>query len=557
MSQVVNLRLQDPKGEKRIALPTRLVAAIFFLSVLPTILNWLGVDFSAVRTPGDANAGEALLIQRLEILEQVSAGEFIHALLEWSAFCIALFTAIFAYTNYTMTRDVATPVIGTALFFSGMIDAFRTLAAARLIPTVVDLDHFIPFTWAISRTINAIFLIAGMLPFVWASRPGRVKRVDTGPRFIVLAAIMFGLMAYSIIHICAVLPQLPETVFPKSNFAYRPWDLIPLSMFLLAGASVFPRFHRLQPNLFSHAVMVSVIPSSAAQFHAAFGSTMLYDNHFNISLYLKVIANLVPMAGLILDYSRAYRNEVTLRLTEEKLRVARDVQQGLLPKHAPVVPGFDLAGISAPAEAVGGDYFDFLPMSDGSLGIIVADVSGHEIGGSILMAQTRAYLRALAQTRADVSGILTRLNRFLIEDVQNKWFVTLFFARLNAKENTFSYAAAGHAGYVCRADGTVETLAATSTPLGLIESERIQFAPDQSLAVGDILLMLTDGIVEARSPGGEYFGLDRVTEVVARRRDRSAEEIVNSIMAAVQNFSGRSVQLDDVTVVALRRMSTA
>ncbi|MGE3314403.1 MAG: PP2C family protein-serine/threonine phosphatase, partial [Planctomycetaceae bacterium] len=363
MSQVVNVRLGEPSGDKRVALPGRLVTAVLLLSVLPAFLNLLGFDFTTIDAPIPAEANEVLLIHRLEVLEEVSRAEFIHTLLEWSAFCVAIFTAVFAYTNYSVTRDVATPVIGTALFFSGMIDGFRTLAAARLIPTVVDLDHFIPFTWMISRTINAIFLIAGMLPFVWSSRFGRVRRVETGPRFIVLSAILFGLMAYSIIHICAVLPTLPETVFPKSRFAFRPWDLLPLFMYLFAGAVIFPKFHRREPSLFSHAIMVSVIPSAAAQLHAAFGSTALYDNHFNISLYLKIIANLVPMAGLILDYSRAYQNEVTLRLTEEKLRVARDVQQGLLPKRAPVVPGFDLAGLSAPAEAVGGDYYDFLPMS--------------------------------------------------------------------------------------------------------------------------------------------------------------------------------------------------
>lgn len=565
MSQVVNVRLADLNEVQRVALPTRLVVAVFVLSVLPTVLNLCGFDFSVVDDAQIANEaspdvevepldrGEPLLIHRIERLEMVSEGEFINTLLEWSAFCVAIFTAVFAYTNYSVTRDVATPVIGTALFFSGMIDAFRTLAADRLIPTVVDLDHFIPFTWAISRTINAIFLIAGMLPFVWTSRFGRVRRVETGPRFIVLSGILFGLMAYAIIHICAVLPTLPQTVFPKSHFAYRPWDLIPLFLYLFAGAVIFPRFHRRQPSVFSHAIMVSVIPNAAAQLHAAFGSMALYDNHFNISLYLKIIANLVPMAGLILDYTRAYQNEVTLRLTEEKLRVARDVQLGLLPKVGPTVSGFDLAGLSFPAEAVGGDYYDYLPMSDGCMGIVVADVSGHEIGGSILMAQTRAYLRALAQTRADVSSMLTRLNRFLIEDVQNKWFVTLFFARLNAKDKTFSYAAAGHAAYLCLADGKVETLAATSTPLGLVESDKIHFAPDRALNEGDILLMLTDGIPEARSAAGEYFGMDRVTEVVARRRDRPASEIVNAIIAAVQNFSGRTAQLDDITVVAVKR----
>jgi len=535
-----------------IALPRWLVASILGLSVLPVLLNLLGVSFS-LRSPPVPSDGDPLLIHQLAVLQEVSRGEFIHSILEWSAFCVALFTAIFAYTHYYVTRDIATPVIGTALFFAGMIDAFRTLAADRVIPTVVDLDQFIPFTWAISRTINAVFLIAGMAPFVWRMPVGKVKPDERGPRFIVLAAILFGLMAYSIIHICAVLPALPQAVYRGAHTVHRPWDLIPLFLYLFAGAVVFPRFHRLQPSLFSHAILVSVIPFAAAQLHAVFGSVELYDNDFNISLYLKLVANLVPMTGLLLDYSRAYRNEVTLRLTAEKLRVAREVQLGLLPRKAPSVGGFDIAGVSFPAEAVGGDYFDYLPMSDGCIGVVVADVSGHEIGGSILMAQTRAYLRALAQTRADVSGILTRLNRFLLEDVQNKWFVTLFFTRLNSKTHSFSYAAAGHAAYLCRQCGSVETLEPTTTPLGLAESDKIQFVPEATLEPGDVLLMLTDGIPEARSPAGEFFGMDRITRIVDENRKRSAQIIVDDVLAAVEKFTGPRSLIDDVTIVVVKR----
>ncbi len=556
MVEAPNVR---PSGDfanaQRVALPRSVVATILILTALPLLLNLLGVSFSAVKAPTENLDDEVLFVHQLEVLQEVTKGEFIHSLLEWSAFSVALFTAVLAYTHYHVARDVATPVIGTALFFSGMVDAFRTLAADRVIPTIVDLDQFVPFTWAISRTINVVFLIAGMAPFVWKKLPGRLRPRDTGLRFILLSSVLYGLIAYAIIHVCAVAPSLPKAIYPQAKAAYRPWDLGPLFLYLFAGVAVFPRFNRFQPSLFSHAIMLSVIPSVAAQMHAAFLSRQLYDNDFNISLYLKIVANVVPMAGLILDYTRAYRNEVTLQLTEEKLRVARNVQLGLLPQSAPSVAGFDIAGASLPAEAVGGDYYDYLPMSDGCLGVVVADVSGHEIGGAILMAQTRAYLRALAQTRADIGGILNRLNRFLLEDVQHKWFVTLFFARLNPKASSFSYAAAGHAGYFYSHDAADETLIATTTPLGIDETERIQFAPERPMEAGDVLLLLTDGIPDARSASGKYLGMERVAEIVKENRQRTSREIVGKVIEAVKDFSGNGVLFDDVTVVVVKRLA--
>ncbi|MCA9099489.1 MAG: SpoIIE family protein phosphatase, partial [Planctomycetaceae bacterium] len=162
--------------------------------------------------------------------------------------------------------------------------------------------------------------------------------------------------------------------------------------------------------------------------HAAFGSTQLFDNHFNISNYQKILAYLVPLVGLLLEYTRAYQAEVSLRATEEQFRVAKGVQRDLLPRSSPEIPGFDIAGVSIPAEMVGGDYFDFIPMKDDCLGIVVADVSGHDLGASIFMGQTRAYLRALAQLKNSVPEVMHDLNQFLMEDARDQRFVTIVLA---------------------------------------------------------------------------------------------------------------------------------
>jgi hypothetical protein len=540
---------------QKTTLPGKFVWVVLFLCILPGLLNLMGVDFGVrggINGPPQAwkYAENVLDVQRQ------FKGEFVHTILEWSAFCIALCTVVFAFTHYFATGNVTTPVVGTALFFSGMIDAFHTLASNGLIEIVADRRDFIVFTWAISRTFNVFILIAGTAPFLARSRSTMTRSKPGNIRLILKTGLLCGISAYAIMHICAVLPQLPRTVFPKALVS-RPWDAIPLVLYLLAGGIIFPRFHRLHPSLFSHGLIVSVIPHVVAQFYAAFGSTQLYDNQFNIAYFLKILAYLVPLVGLILDYTRAYTIEVALRTTEDKLRVARNVQQGLLPKTAPVLDGFDLAGSSFPAEAVGGDYFDFVPMQNGQMGIVVADVSGHEIGASILMAETRAYIRALAQTHTDVGPIMSDLNRFLAEDVQSRWFVSMFLARLDPRAATFVFAACGHEGYLFGSSGNVRTLESTSPPLGVLEDSVIACGPQTTLEPGAILLLVTDGIVETNAPDGQQFGLERVFAVVNRNRERTAREIVDALDKAAANFRWDGPQVDDLTIVVLKRNTAA
>src|SRR5436309_1624416 len=153
--------------------------------------------------------------------------------------------------------------------------------------------------------------------------------------------------------------------------------------------------------------------------------------------------------GFIRDITVRKRAEREIRESQEQFRVARERQQRLFPKCAPVLEGFDIAGATYPAEATGGDYFDYLPMLNDRLGIIVADVTGHGVGPALLMAETRAYLRVLTGRREDVGEILTRANGVLAEDVGQERFITLFMARLDPRTRSLNYASAGHpTGYV-------------------------------------------------------------------------------------------------------------
>ncbi len=258
--------------------------------------------------------------------------------------------------------------------------------------------------------------------------------------------------------------------------------------------------------------------------------------------------------AFIRDITARKQAEEELRQTHEQFRVAREIQQRLFPKTAPQLPGFDIAGVSHPAEATGGDYFDYIPMLHGRLGIVVGDVTGHGIGPALLMAETRAYLRILARNRDDVGDILTRANRVLAEDVGSERFVTLFLAQIDVERRTLCYASAGHPpAYVLGGDGALRAeLKRTGIPLG-IDLETVYSAPTTiELKAGDTLVFLTDGIEETLSPQNEFFGGKRVLEVLQKHRHLPAAAMVDALRHAVREFAEGTPQLDDFTAIVMK-----
>lgn len=258
--------------------------------------------------------------------------------------------------------------------------------------------------------------------------------------------------------------------------------------------------------------------------------------------------------AFIRDVSERKKAEEELRENEEQFRVARDIQQRLFPKAPPALPGFDIGGASYPAEATGGDYFDFLPMLNGGWGIVVGDVTGHGVGPALLMAETRAYLRLLAQNRDDVGEILTRANQVLAEDVGYERFVTLLFARLDPATRTLNYASAGHPpAYVLDPAGQVRgRLTRTNIPLGIKPNTVYHSTASSLLQPGEVVLFLTDGIEEAMSPDETLFGVERALQIVHENRNQPARQIVDILYQVIQNFAGQAPLTDDFTAVVLK-----
>ncbi|WP_341526937.1 ATP-binding protein [Nostoc sp. UHCC 0302] len=285
-------------------LPKQLIWAVWLICVLPFTLNLLGVNFGSAQVPLNLEGVSGKANEVTEVIYHTLAGSFIHTILEWSAFCAAIFTVILAFAHFSIKYDVTTPIIGVTLLCAGLMDAFHTLAADRLIEVVADNRNLVPFTWALCRLCNVLLTIIGVSIFL----AGKSKQWRGNLGFVILVSLGFGLLCYSIIHACASNQVLPQTIFPKS-FVTRPWDIFPLILFLLAGILIYPRFYRKYPSLFSHGLIISSIPNAATQIHMAFGSTALFDNHFNIAHFLKIIAYLVPLAGLILDYIHTHRQQ--------------------------------------------------------------------------------------------------------------------------------------------------------------------------------------------------------------------------------------------------------
>jgi len=259
-----------------------------------------------------------------------------------------------------------------------------------------------------------------------------------------------------------------------------------------------------------------------------------------------------------LQRARRRRARRAAQATREELRIAREIQQKLFPA-APCVEGFDIGGASYPAALTGGDYFDFIPLPDGALGIVVGDVSGHGFGPALLMASTRAYLRGLAQTYVDPTEILTRANRVLADDTGGEPYVTLLFARLDPRTGSLVYASAGHpTGYVASAAGAVkERLESTAIPLGLYPDADFSSSGAVALEPGDSVLLLTDGILEARAPNGALFGEKRALDTLRVYRSDPARQLVDNLYHTVRAFTQNRPQHDDITAVSIKAQADA
>ena len=235
-----------------------------------------------------------------------------------------------------------------------------------------------------------------------------------------------------------------------------------------------------------------------------------------------------------------------------QLQLARSIQQRFYPA-PPALPGFDIGADAHPADETGGDYFDFIPLADGSIMIAVGDVKGHGFGAALIMGITRAYLRCFAAMQWELDEIMARLNRMLLDDLEHGHFVTLALARLDSTRRSLSYASAGHVpGFVLLESGEVKCeLGSTGPPLALFSHNTFNVQKDIGLDPGEIVVLLTDGITEAPTPEGDQFGTERVLDYIRSHRRQPAQQIANGLYHAVRTYVKNDPQEDDITSVVI------
>ena len=236
---------------------------------------------------------------------------------------------------------------------------------------------------------------------------------------------------------------------------------------------------------------------------------------------------------------------------EQEMRIARLIQQTLLPKELPELPGWQIASYYQPARAVGGDFYDFLYFEDGRMGIVIGDVTDKGVPAALVMATTRSILRSTAHASISPGKVLEQTNDLLHPDIPPKMFVTCLYAILDPISGHLEYANAGHDLPHWRHNGEVTALRATGMPLGLMP-EMFYEEKEVTLSAGDSVLFYSDGLVEAHNPQREMFGFPRLARLLAEK-DHGTPAI-DYLLAELAEFTGEGwEQEDDVTLVTLRR----
>jgi sigma-B regulation protein RsbU (phosphoserine phosphatase) len=238
-----------------------------------------------------------------------------------------------------------------------------------------------------------------------------------------------------------------------------------------------------------------------------------------------------------------------LEIQDQELQRAREIQESLLPKEIPQLPGFEVASAWQPARAVGGDYFDVLKLGDNRLAICIADVAGKGVPAALLMANVQASLRASVRDLDSPARVCSIVNRMLCESIAGDKFVTFFCGVLDAGTRTFRYCNAGHPYPILVSSGVVRTLEQGGAVLGVFPAWTYQDS-SLDLSSGDRLLLLTDGITEAEGPNGEEFGMEKVAAFAEAHAANSAARMNQQLLAQVTEFCGAQFR-DDATLLVL------
>lgn len=258
-------------------------------------------------------------------------------------------------------------------------------------------------------------------------------------------------------------------------------------------------------------------------------------------------------------FREAQKSVVEQERIQKEMQVAQEIQHTLLPKKVPKVSGYDIASLYRAAKEVGGDYFDFINVDDDTLGVVVADVSGKGVPGSLVMTIIRTALRMEARGSLSAADVMARMNDFVTEDMKKGMFVTIFYVILDSKNRIISYSSAGHNPMILYRAESDETffLNPRGFPVGIslpdsglfrrsIDVEKIKLKKD------DMLIIYTDGVTEAMNETREQYGEERLINLIKEYGRQSPQEFIDRLNENIKEFTGEYPQNDDITVVAIK-----
>lgn len=272
---------------------------------------------------------------------------------------------------------------------------------------------------------------------------------------------------------------------------------------------------------------------------------------------LTTLETLAQHAATSIDNALLYRALAEQERFAQEMKWAREIQQSLLPREVPRVPGYEVYGVSVPALEVGGDYFDYVPVAAGCWDFVIGDVSGKGVPAALIMSIVRSLIHTYVEFSTSPREVVSRVNRSLSPDLESEMFVTLAAFSLDPSRHRLRVVRAGHEPVVVvRSSGDVVRLQPAGTAIGLAGVAGFEGSlAEQEFVVQphDTILMYTDGVTEAQNADREEFGYDRIEELARRHAGGTARELVQAILQAVTEFAQGRPQHDDITLVVVRR----
>lgn len=298
------------------------------------------------------------------------------------------------------------------------------------------------------------------------------------------------------------------------------------------------------------------------------GVRAIGDGNLDGKLDVRGPAEIGAIAGVFNEITEKFKKARDSILEQEKMQkeieVAKQIQQSLLPKRRPEISGYDIAPLYQAAAEVGGDYYDFVQVDDDTIGVVVADVSGKGVPGSLVMTMIRTALRMEARGNRNASDVMSKMNAFVTDDMKKGMFVTMFYVILDSKNRVISYASAGHNPMILYRHETRETffLNPRGFPVGISLPDETLFRRSISLEKvrlkkDDMLVIYTDGVTEAMNEKRTQYGEDRLVEMVKKFGHMSPDEFISRLDADIKGFTAGYPQSDDITVVAIKERMTA